>query len=234
MFSQAVIENLEFYVYLLQDPRSGRIFYIGKGIGNRLFHHLDCALSTEESNDKLDTIREINSSGHNVQHYIIRHGLDEKSAFEIEAALIDFAGMKNLSNLQGGHHSEDFGMKTADEISAMYEAEEFFADDPLILININHEFDRKKTPKELYDATRMSWVMGNRRLKAIYAISTYRGLTREVYKIENWFEVPTPKRIRWGFEGKPADEPIRIKYRYKSIKAHFKRGAANPIKYFNC
>ena len=98
MFSQAVIENLGYYVYFLQDPRNGRVFYVGKGIGNRLFQHLECALSTEYSTDKLDTIREIHAEGMSAKHYIVRHCLSEQSAFEIEAALIDFIGMQNLSN----------------------------------------------------------------------------------------------------------------------------------------
>jgi hypothetical protein len=39
MFSQAVIENLGYYVYYLKDPRDDKVFYLGKGVGNRLFNH---------------------------------------------------------------------------------------------------------------------------------------------------------------------------------------------------
>jgi hypothetical protein len=119
MFSQAVIEKLDYYVYFLQDPRTDEVFYVGKGIGNRVFNHLECSIETDGETEKLERIREIVNSGNSVKHFILRHGLTEQMAFEVEASLIDFVGMKNLSNLQGGHYSSDYGLKTADEISAM-------------------------------------------------------------------------------------------------------------------
>lgn len=141
MFSQSVIEKLEYYVYLLQDPRTNEIFYIGKGKGNRLFEHVEGAKETDEKIEKLEKIREILNSGNTVKHCIIRHGMTEETAFDVEAALIDFIGLKNLSNIQGGHNSSDFGIKTAEDISAMYEAEELNTDEPSILININKRYD---------------------------------------------------------------------------------------------
>ena len=89
MFSQSVIEKLDFYVYFLQDPRTDEVFYIGKGIGNRVFNHLECAIETDGTTEKLDKIRDIVDSGNKVKHFILRHGLSESIAFEIEASLID-------------------------------------------------------------------------------------------------------------------------------------------------
>ena len=48
MFTQAVIENLGVYIYFLKDPRDGKVFYVGKGVGNRVFSHVECALEEEE------------------------------------------------------------------------------------------------------------------------------------------------------------------------------------------
>lgn len=234
MFSQAVIEKLDYYVYFLQDPRTDEVFYVGKGIGNRVFNHLDCAIETDGDTEKLDIIRDVIKSGRSIKHYILRHGLSEQTAFEIEAALIDFVGMENLSNLQGGHYSSDFGIKTAEEISAIYEAEGLSTVEPVMLININRLYRREMTDSELYDATRKSWVVGSRREKAKYAIATYRGLTREVYKIENWFQVDVGGKTRWGFNGHVAKKEVREPLRYKSIASFFSKGAANPIKYLNC
>lgn len=230
MFSQSVIEQLGYYVYFLRDPRTTEVFYVGKGMENRVFEHVACALTDAIESDKLDRIRAIEKSGNSVEHFVLRHGLTERDAFEVEAAVIDFVGMPNLSNLQSGHHSNDYGIKSTDEVIAMYSAPPFATDEPVLLININKLFDREMTATEIYNATRKSWVVGHRKNKAKYAVATYRGLTREIYQINDWFQVGD----RWGFNGQIADEATRNSLRYKSIAQLAKRGAANPIRYINC
>ena len=96
-FDKAVEEKLGHYVYYLKDPRpSGRgVFYIGKAGGkdgnSRVYQHKSDASNSKEQTEKLNIIRKIESSGNDVEHFILRHGLkDENTALEIEAALIDF------------------------------------------------------------------------------------------------------------------------------------------------
>ncbi len=230
MFPQSVIEQLDYYVYFLRDPSNEEIFYVGKGKGNRVFEHVGCALADVTESDKLDRIRAIKKSGKAVEHFVLRHGLTEHAAFEVEAAIIDFVGIHNLSNLQAGHYSTDFGIKTTEEVVAMYSAPPFETDQPVLLININKLFDKEMTESDIYEATRKSWLVGPRRNKAKYAVATYRGLTREVYAIKEWYRIGD----RWGFNGERADEDTRSSLRYKSIAGMAKRGAANPIRYINC
>jgi len=230
VFTQSVIEQLDYYVYFLRDSGNKEVFYVGKGKGNRVFDHVACALSEVNESDKLDRIRTIQQTGQSVEHFVLRHGLTESAAFEVEAAVIDFVGVSNLSNVQGGHCSSDFGIKTTDEVIAMYSAPPFVTEKPVLLININKLFHREMSEAEIYDATRKSWVIGERRNKAKFAIATYRGLTREVYEINDWYQIGH----RWGFNGMRADETTRASLRYKSIVGLSKRGAANPIRYINC
>ena len=230
MLTQSVIEQLLCYVYLLRDPRSGAVFYVGKGQANRVFDHASCALTDPTESDKLDTIREIVSAGRTVEHYILRHGLTDAAAFEVEAAVIDFIGIRNLSNQQAGFRSSDFGLKTTDEVIAMYTAPRFSTQLPVLLININKLFNREMTPNEVYEATRKEWVIGARKEKAKYAVATYRGLTRIVFDIERWEPIGT----RWSFVGQQATAPIQAELGFKSIRHLSKRGAANPIRYINC
>ena len=38
-YSKKVQEAIGYYVYVLVDPRTKQVFYVGKGKGNRVFDH---------------------------------------------------------------------------------------------------------------------------------------------------------------------------------------------------
>lgn len=120
---------------------------------------------------------------------------------------------------------------TPEEAIARYQAPAFETELPVLLININKLFEREMTDEQIYEATRKSWVVGPRRNNAKYAVATYRGLTREVYVINEWYQIGVN---RWGFKGERAGGNIRNSLRYKSITGMAQRGAANPIRYINC
>jgi len=71
-FKTSVIEALQYYVYCLVDPRSNKIFYIGKGHDNKIFNHANDALNETLSSLKLDIIREIRRKGLKVSYYITK------------------------------------------------------------------------------------------------------------------------------------------------------------------
>lgn len=116
MFSPHVIEEIGYYVYRLIDPRNGETFYIGKGTGNRLFAHIKGEAEAREDrlSQKLQRIREIRLDGFEVGHIVHRHGLDEKTAYEVEAALID--AYPAVTNAVGGHYSDERGVMHATQI----------------------------------------------------------------------------------------------------------------------
>jgi hypothetical protein len=108
MFDQKTQQELKSYVYMLLDPQDNKPFYVGKGNDNRVFEHMNLALSDSDiSTLKYDKIREIvNVRQQTVQHIIVRHGLTDREAFQIEASLIDtliHCGI-GLTNEQGGHN----------------------------------------------------------------------------------------------------------------------------------
>lgn len=236
-FPSSVIEKIGYYVYLLSAPITSEVFYVGKGTGNRIFAHLSAALAQAAASDKLDRIRAILASGYEVQHRIIRHGLTEKEAFEVEAALIDFIGLDGLTNLVQGHNSDDRGQMTVTEVIAKYEAPEVEITEPVILITINRLYRRGMTAEELYEATRGSWVIGRRRENAKYAFAVYNGIIREVYEIEKWYPAMAKReeqkrQQRWQFDGKIATN-LRH-YVGGSTVRYATVGAQNPIRYVNC
>jgi hypothetical protein len=88
-FPPGVADKLNTYVYRLIDPRNGETFYVGKGKGNRVFEHVRAEVKEDELGNKLKRIREIRLADFEVAHVIHRHGMDDETAFEVEAALID-------------------------------------------------------------------------------------------------------------------------------------------------
>jgi len=109
-FPPEVVDKLKTYVYRLIDPRNGETFYIGKGKGNRVFAHVRAEqnLKGDERSNKLKRIHEIRAAGFAVAHIIHRHGMDDRTAFEVEAALID--AYPEVLNDIGGRHNNDYGV----------------------------------------------------------------------------------------------------------------------------
>ncbi len=209
-FDDKTIGILQYYVYMLIDPKTEEVFYIGKGKGNRLFSHLSCALEDEEpTSAKYDKIREILASGNEVKHIIVRHSLSEKEAYLVEASLIDaseYCGVR-LTNLVSGHNSLE-GLMSADEIMRRYNAKPLHEmGEDCILININRSYKRFSEGNAIYKATKEAWVISaSRKKKLKYALAEYRGVIVGVFKINEWYSVkfPDKKIIRSGFNGDEA------------------------------
>jgi hypothetical protein len=230
--SQSTIERLGYYVYLLADPRNNKIFYVGKGKGNRINQHLLGALNNKtKETSKIKKIREIEKSDFEVKHYILRHELTEKEAFEVESAIIDVLGKDKLTNLMKGHNAEDKGLMKLEDVKIKYEAEEAIIEDRAILININNLYNRSMSTVEIYESTRKSWRINIKRAEDIkIAFSVYRGIIREVFSIHKWLPSSEVKG-RYMFQGKVASKFLRDKYINKSVAKYWKRGSQNPIKY---
>jgi hypothetical protein len=175
-FDPKTILALNYYVYMLIDPRDNVAFYIGKGKENRVFQHLKCALATkDEINAKYDKIIDIQKNGLEVKHVIIRHGIkDEFEAYHIEASLIDtlnYCGF-DLSNIVGGHNSLQKGLMTIDEIIRIYNAEKLLKiNDDCVIININKKYPKGGVGLSIYDATKETWTISKKKLSNIFLMS---------------------------------------------------------------
>ena len=205
MFDPKTIAELKCYVYLLINPASKTPFYVGKGTGNRIFNHLQNAKDGKRGTDKLTEIQHILEQNLEVEHVIVRHGLNDKTAFNIEAALIDtfkyIPSFKTFvrGNIQGGINSIEKGLMNAEEIARKYNAE------PLdrmtkecVIININSSYKRASGENRIYQATKEIWKMKD-------------------------------PRKSYGFDGQVAPDIIRDKYINKSVAHKKKHGASNPI-----
>jgi hypothetical protein len=226
-FPTIVSERLGYYVYVLKDPRDGGIFYIGKGKGNRVFNHVNCALDTTYESDKLNLIREIRSHNLDIEYTILRHGLTEEASFEVEAAAIDLIGLSSLRNEVRGHNTLR-GSKTISQVISLYDTNpiEGFVE-PCLIITINRKYYNGMSSEELYEATRSSWVLGEKRKGVKFVISACGGIVREVYEVEGWESYGR----RCEFTGRVASDDIRLKYINRSLEKFIKVGSQNPVKY---
>ncbi len=236
-FSEEIIEKLGFYVYRLIDPRNGETFYVGKGKGNRVFAHVagEQDANTDELSDKLQRIREIILAGFDVAHVIHRHGLDNKTAIEVESALID--AYPGVTNIAMGYNADERGVMHANEIIERYQAPIAEFRHNLVIINVN----RTASERSLYEAVRYAWKISPKKADgADYVLAAQRGLIVGAFVATSWLPATpenfpgtaAPREGRWGFVGHEAPIHIQKLYIRKRIPDSFrKKGAANPIRY---
>lgn len=248
-FPPEIVRRLKTYVYRLIDPRNGETFYVGKGKGNRVFAHIYAETSIPESDEdagelksnKLKRIREIRNAGFEVGHVIHRHGMNDETAREVEAALMEaYAGLTNIAGAYGS--SADRGVMHAQEIIRNWSAKPavFAVTDRILLINVN----KSAADRGLYEATRYAWKINPKKARQAQVIlAVTQGLIIGAFIADDWLEANEENAMKYfsghdpafgrhGFVGKEAPAELKNRYVGKRIPDEYrKKGAANPIKY---
>lgn len=100
-----------FYVYLLIDPRDNSIFYVGKGSGARKSTHAAIVKRgrTDHNLDKCSRIEEILTAGYQVAEFILKDGLTERDALNIEAGAIRCLRHSGITNIAYGRIGQTRG-----------------------------------------------------------------------------------------------------------------------------
>lgn len=194
-FSEKALAALNgFYVYALVDPRDNKIFYIGKGTGNRVFsHEAESKKANKAEKRKLKKIREIEKDGFFVKRLIINWGLSEDEAFAAEATLINllnYIPSFQLTNEVSGHHVHE--SLSVEEFELQYGAVPLEAEDikhSILVIKINKLYRKGMSQAELYDSVRGYWAASLKSIEARkveYVFGVYNGLIVAVYKPDEW------------------------------------------------
>ena len=252
-FSEEVAAKLGNYVYRLIDPRNGETFYVGKGRGNRVFHHANDpqSLKFEDDEDefsaKFKRIRQIKMAGLSVIHLIHRHDIPDEAVLEVEAAVID--AFPGLSNVQGGYSSGSKGPMSIVEINDKYDLPEidWEPSEKLILININ-KLDDRTSVDAIYRQVRLAWRISQQKAEgADYVLAVVRGVVIGVFTVHGPWLAAThenfPDQIaegddmpgRKGFKGEPAPDHIWEKFvgsRGKRITIDGMKHIQYPIRYW--
>lgn len=239
-FSSEIIKKLKFYVYLLSDPISGDIFYVGKGKGNRVFSHLK---ETNDKSEKSQKIRELRNQGKNPKIEFLVHGVDDEITIKkVESAIIDLIDKKNLTNIVGGYESSDFGRMDLNQIIGKYSSKKAKITEKVLLIKLSQTFRYNMDPMDLYDNTRGIWIISEKRREEIeYVFAVYDGVIQETYNVLQWFDGGSTlgnrvdidrwkNTTRYEFVGNISHE-MRKKYLHKSVDHYWKQGSQNPVRY---
>lgn len=224
-FKKGVSERLKYYVYRLVDPRNGHTFYVGKGKDDRVFHHVTGALKARDKRKreslKLEYIQDIHLAGLEPIHVIHRHNMDEKTAIQVEAAVMD--AFMTLTNIAAGQGSKKYGPANVDQLNEQY-ASEFIPTDsesPVVVIKITKR-GLSRHNNRVYDTVRSSWVMSERRAKTVNAVphlvlAVLNGRCVGVFSVpaNAWVESSRPtsgRKQRYEFSGSPANKNVAEKY----------------------
>ena len=241
-----------YYVYVLVDPTDESVFYVGKGSKQRLLAHgreADLTGDASSTSSKVGRIRSIREAGSEPRVDVVRHGLDESQALQVEAALIDC--LDGLTNAAEGH-GVDQGRKPLAEYVARYGAPAVPADaPPVVLIRVGRwrDIDEEMEPgvwrrgagyypgislEELIDSARAWWKISpatSERRGIQHAVAVYDGVTRVLMEIGSWTQRDDDRQC---FVATPVlDGPMFDAWIGPLGKrVEFKEAARNPIIYW--
>lgn len=214
-FFPGLAERLGWYVYALRNPVTGKVFYIGKGMGNRAYQHAKHARGASDgiANPKIQEIKAIHRVGREVIVEIVRYEIpDEKTAFLVEAVVIDALTLglpAELSNPIAGHGQrwsslEQLRYLEAPRIEIPPEHR------PAVLIRPRKKYAHdgvgySMSTDDLWAITRGGWKIRRRDYR--YAFCVHDGIIRGVWRVTGWDDSET----RWGkgrraLEGEPAHD----------------------------
>ena len=244
-FPANIHKELSNYIYALFDPRESLPFYIGRGIGDRVFSHIKKS-HNDKVKEKIDSLRD---QGLKPIIKILIHGLTNQQARAAETAAIAILGKDNLANEMKGAGSSLTNI-SPEEIIHHYNAKNVLISHKVILI-VRNPWNPNQTEQYHYDLTRASWKVGRKKDHAEYAFLVHQGVVKSVYSVAAWFpdgttfhtrNNPDPNnphyvhdykiRDRKEFVGKllDQDDPLIKKYIGKSVKRYL-RASGSAIHY---
>lgn len=201
-------DALGIYVYALWDPRDRKVFYVGKGVRNRLFDHFNeaeaAASGQRNLSAKLRRIIEIWEEDLDVKWHIIRRNIfDDQAAEQIEAAVLDALAISQnglLLNEVSGAGKMNHGALSEEEVAALAArlVDPVGAYEAVFVLSIQNALAAGRSP---YDATRSAWPVSHtfRQMQGALAVGLQNGVSKIVCDIGSW--EPSQYEGKWEFVG---------------------------------
>jgi hypothetical protein len=185
----------------------------------------------------------------NIRKSLDHHGIAWKE-ISIDT-LIEHLNKAGETNILNHLSAEAFSQKTEGIVSRYVNADQVIIDVPAMLIRINKTYRENMSAEELFEVTRGIWRVGPKREIPRYAFAVFKGVIKEVYRIDRWLPAGTLEykhrqmqkilndfrptlKARWEFDGSLVEDNIRKRFVGKSCAHYFKQGNASPTVYVNC
>ncbi|MCI4661368.1 MAG: hypothetical protein MRY63_06030 [Neomegalonema sp.] len=245
-FSPRVAEKLGYYVYRLIDPRDGSTFYVGRGVDNRIFDHMDEAFEGRRS-EKTDRISAIHRAGYKVVTVIHRHALrDQEEAAVVEAALIE--AFPNLTNQVSGEGTRLYGCRDTDKVIGEYDLPPAnFAYEKCLILSISSHWpkiadDAPTSWSDIYARARHGWALDvGRAAKADWIVVEARGIIRAIFTAERWLSADDPtfaafpraQAGAYSFIGQPASFVAWESWQNRRVPNRYRPHWGSVVRYVN-
>lgn len=201
MNTQRTFDNLQKqslgkYIYALRDPRDKKIFYIGQGLNNRVFSHLEEAervntgsLNISIVSSKIIRILDIWKHDEDVEWLILAHNLpiDNNVAGLVESGIFDA-----LSESQNGDTLNDVSPPNSSRLSPEdiieIGAEVINPSNQIETVFIFPVQNAINIGTSIYNATRTAWYVKEeyRNIGNAFAVGLKNSISIGSFEIENW------------------------------------------------
>ncbi len=242
-FPPGVADQLRAYVYLLVDPRTETVLYVGRGRGDRCYRHVGAARAaavgqTGPGGAKrhkfpvLDQVREIEASGREVRIDILRYGLKGSEASLVARATGEALGLPTGAGPTGRR------LEVSAVAALLAEPARFKRSHQVVLLRVG---DRGADVS--YEVARHNWRIGRRWADVgsprapKWAAVVAGELVAGVYRIDRWEPTPVadwspPDRPsgRYSFVGEPAPD-LEDRYRHRNVAAYLGAGPPGQVTY---
>ncbi len=254
-FPPDVATKLRSYVYLLVDPRSGRIFCVARGRGDRCFRHVAAARDPADGQAQaagqapgtpgrppkfamLDRIRQIEAGGRPVRIDILRYGLSAAEASMVAASIGDALGLPVEADPGSQRGS------AAEVASLLAKRAKFKREHQVVLLRVGGT-----GADATYERARHGWRIGRRWIdrdsprSPRWAALVVADLIESVYRIDGWEPTPGTRSGpgprggapigRYSLVGSP-DPALEDRYVGKSVSAYLGAGPPSQVTYVRC
>lgn len=190
-FDDLQSRRLGSYVYGLKDPRDNKIFYVGQGVGDRVFSHFGEAEGLMKGNTSYSSKRarivDIWSEREDVVWIILAHNLHADTVNHVEAAIIN--------SLEVSQNGQCLNVVRGPESSVLTSGEVY----ELGARPVSHDLKAKlmfifpchnaiaSAPDSVYQATRAYWKVNKKyHGRESLAVGVRNGISIGGFSIDSW------------------------------------------------